>query len=84
MDAVQAFHFDGSAGLCLGLGTWHEFPFAYDDDTHVAVILSSQVTEDLHNRSEDGIEASGPDLDKKDIVTRTGIQIEIDVTAARA
>jgi ureidoglycolate lyase len=79
MDAVQAFRFDGSAGLCLGIGTWHEFPFAYDDDTHMVVLLSTQVTKDLRNRSENGIEASGPDLDKKDIVARTGIHIEVDV-----
>jgi ureidoglycolate lyase len=82
LGALKAFHFDGSAGLCLGLGTWHEFPFAYDDDTHVAVVLSSQVTEDLHNRSENGVEASGPDLDKKDIVSRTGVQIVVDVEAS--
>ncbi len=78
-DAVQAFHFDGSAGLCLSLGTWHEFPFAYDDDTHIVVLLSSQVTQDLHHRAENGIEAFGPDLDKKDIVLRAGIHFEIEV-----
>lgn len=79
LETVRAFHFDGSAGLCLGLGTWHEFPFAYDDDTHVVVVLSSQVTEDLHNRADNGIEAFGPDLDKKDMVERTGVHFEVDV-----
>ena len=32
LDAARAFVFDGSAGLMLHLGTWHEFPFALHDD----------------------------------------------------
>lgn len=78
LDSVRAFRFDGSAGLCLDVGTWHEFPFAVDDDTHIVVILSSQVTEDLHQRAENGIEAFGPDLDKKDMTLRAGVQFVID------
>ena len=82
LDSVRAFRFDGSAGLCLDVGTWHEFPFALDDDTHIAVILSSQVTEDLHHRAENGIEAFGPDLDKKDMTLRAGVQFVIDSAGA--
>lgn len=82
LDSVRAFRFDGSAGLCLDVGTWHEFPFSLDDDTHIAVILSSQVTEDLHHRAENGIEAFGPDLDKKDMTLRAGVQFVIDAGTA--
>lgn len=76
--AVRAFEFDGSAGLCLAVGTWHEFPFPLDDDTHMVVLLSAQVTRDLQHRADNGIEAFGPDLDKKDMTLRAGVQFEID------
>lgn len=82
LESVRAFHFDGSAGLCLDVGTWHEFPFAYDDDTHIVVILSRQVTEDLRTPAANGIEAFGPDLDKKDITLRTGVEFEIVIPPA--
>jgi len=77
LESVRAFYFDGSAGLCLDVGTWHEFPFVYDDDTHMVVILSAQVTEDLRTPAANGIEAFGPDLDKKDITLRTGVEFEV-------
>jgi ureidoglycolate lyase len=41
--AVRALRFEGDTGLCLHIGTWHEFPFALEDDTDLAVALSSQV-----------------------------------------
>ncbi len=72
IDTVRAFRFDGSAGFTLRLGTWHEFPFAVVDDTDMVVILSTQTGYDLHARDATTQEASGPDLDKKDIVARTG------------
>lgn len=77
--AVRAFRFEGDTGLCLHRGTWHEFPFALEDDTDLAVVLSSQTTADLHRRAENGIEAFGPDLDKKDITLRTGIVFVLEV-----
>ena len=79
LKAVRALRFDGDAGFCLHLGTWHEFPFALDDDTDIVVALSSQVTEDLHHRAENGIEAFGPDLDKKDMTLRAGVVFVLDV-----
>ena len=72
IDTVRAFRFDGSAGFTLHLGTWHEFPFAVEDDTEMVVILSTQTGYDLHTRDATTHEAFGPDLDKKDIVARTG------------
>jgi ureidoglycolate lyase len=72
-DAVKAFRFEGDTGLCLHRGTWHEFPFAIEDETYIVVMLSSQTSRDLQNRAPNGIEAFGPDLDKKDIVLREGL-----------
>lgn len=72
LSAVRAFRFDGSAGFAMHLGTWHEFPFAVQDGTDLVVILSSQTGYDLKAKDAVTEEAHGPDLDKKDIVARTG------------
>lgn len=72
IDAVRAFRFDGSAGFALHLGTWHEFPFALEEGTEMVVVLSTQTGYDLHAKDAVTQEAFGPDLDKKDMVARTG------------
>ena len=66
--AVRAFRFDGSQGVCMKRGTWHEFPFALDDDTHAIVILRHETNRNLQNKI--GTEAHGDDLDKKDVRAR--------------
>lgn len=75
LDAARAFLFEGSAGIALRLGTWHEFPMAVVDQTDVLVLVRRDTVRDLKNVV--GNEAHGPDLDKKDIVARTGITIEV-------
>jgi ureidoglycolate lyase len=79
LDQVRAFLFDGSAGFSLHLGTWHEFPFAVEDGTDLVVILSSQTGYDLKGKDAVTEEAQGPDLDKKDIVARTGHVFRFDI-----
>jgi len=78
LDAARAFRFEGDTGLCLHRGTWHEFPFPVEDDTDMIVVLSSQTTQDLGQRAANGIEAFGPDLDKKDMRLRAGVVIVLD------
>jgi ureidoglycolate lyase len=72
LSQVRAFRFDGSAGFAMHLGTWHEFPFAIEDGSDLVVVLSSQTGYDLKAKDALTEEAHGPDLDKKDIVARTG------------
>lgn len=79
IEAVRAFRFDGSAGFTLHLGTWHEFPFAIEDDTDMIVVLSTQTGYDLHAKNDVTQEAFGPDLDKKDIVARTGTKFRFEL-----
>lgn len=79
VDAVRAFRFDGSAGFTMHLGTWHEFPFAIEDGTDMVVILSTQTGYDLHAKNSVTQEAFGPDLDKKDIVARTGTLFRFEI-----
>jgi len=69
---VRAFRFDGSAGFVMHRGTWHEFPFAIEPGTELAVLLSSQTGDDLKGKDPVTEEAFGPDLDKKDIAARMG------------
>jgi ureidoglycolate lyase len=82
LDQVRALHFDGTAGFMMFVGTWHEFPFALVPATDLVVVLSAQTTVDLKNKSADGHEASGPDLQKLDIVRRAGVVFEFDVPTA--
>ncbi|WP_372619359.1 ureidoglycolate lyase [Falsiroseomonas sp.] len=75
LDAARALVFDGSAGLMLHLGTWHEFPFALRGIAQVCILIRRDTARDLAHVQ--GNEARGPDLDKKDIVARAGVAIEL-------
>ena len=77
--AARAFRFEGHQGLCMHVGTWHEFPFPVEDQTDMVVVLSTQTSQDLRTRATNGIEAFGPDLDKKDMTLRAGVTLVIDV-----
>jgi ureidoglycolate lyase len=79
LDAARAFRFEGHQGLCMHVGAWHEFPFPVEDETDMVVLLSTQTSQDLRTRSTNGIEAFGPDLDKKDMTLRAGVTLVIDV-----
>lgn len=74
---VRALLFDGRAGFVLRLGTWHEFPMALEDDTDVIVLLRRDTVRDLGCKQ--GNEAQGPDLDKKDVVARCGVVLEVEL-----
>jgi ureidoglycolate lyase len=77
LDQVEAFLFDGSAGFMMHIGTWHEFPFALLDDTNVMVILTKQATDGLVRDNVIQDEALGPDLDKKDLLGRLNLKLEL-------
>ncbi len=75
LGAARALIFDGSAGFMLHLGTWHEFPFALLGTTSLCILIRHDTARDLTHVQEN--EARGPDLDKKDILARTGVVIEV-------
>jgi ureidoglycolate lyase len=75
LDSLRAFLFDGHAGFCMKIGCWHEFPFALVDGTDLLIILRGETVSDL-KRVENG-EAFGEDLDKKNLVARTGTIVEV-------
>lgn len=75
LDTLRALIFDGSAGIALHVGAWHEFPMALVDATDVIVLLRRDTIRDLKHKQ--GNEAHGPDLDKKDVVARCGVVLEV-------
>ena len=82
LDQVRAFLFAGDAGFTMHIGTWHEFPLALEPTTDLIVLLSTQTGYDLHKRDAVTEEASGPDLDKKDISRRLGTLIRFQAPAS--
>lgn len=76
LDTVRAFHFDGSSGFTMHIGTWHEFPFALVDQTDIVVILRSETTRDLRRENVIADEAFGPDIEKRDLLTRAGMTFQ--------
>ncbi len=79
LDRLEAFRFDGGAALCLHLGTWHEFPFALEADTQLLVILRNETTRNLASDNVVDGEAHGGDLDKKNLIKRTGGRIRVEL-----
>jgi len=79
LDWAEAFLFDGSAGFTMKLGTWHEFPFAIEDDTHLIVMLRKEATDGLIRDNVVQDEAQSPDLDKKDLLQRRNVTLRFDL-----
>jgi ureidoglycolate lyase len=71
LDDVRCFYFDGSAGIVMHVGTWHEVPFPIDGDTHFVCICTNETNDNLENQDENG-ESRGGDLDKVRIERRFG------------
>jgi ureidoglycolate lyase len=76
---VRAFRFDGSAGFMLHLGVWHEFPFALEPATQLAVLLTREATQGLSEQNIIAGEGYSEDLEKKDVARRLGIQWVVDL-----
>lgn len=79
LEDVEAFLFDGSAGFMMHENTWHEFPFAVVDDTQLMVILTKQATAGLVKDNVIQNEAVGPDIEKRDLKTRLGVTLKLDI-----
>jgi ureidoglycolate lyase len=73
----RAFRFDGSAGLMLYRGVWHEFPFSLEPDTDVIVILSQDTNRSLNADNVIAGEAIGPDLEKLNTRVRWGKRVRL-------
>jgi ureidoglycolate lyase len=77
LDDVRCFYFDGSAGIVMHVGTWHEVPFPLDGDTHFVCICTNETNTDLEAQNSIG-EALGGDLDKVKMDLRFGHSLVIE------
>ncbi|WP_304164516.1 ureidoglycolate lyase [Phenylobacterium aquaticum] len=75
-DNVQAFYFDGSGGLVMDVGVWHEVPFPAEAGANFVVICTNETNDNLEAQGADG-ECDGGDLDKKNMTKRLGYTFEI-------
>ena len=71
---MAALRFDGRAAFALHPRTWHEVPLALEPDTDMLILTRADTLRDLRHKH--GNEASGPDLDKRDLIARLGIVYE--------
>jgi ureidoglycolate lyase len=76
---VRAFYFDGSCGVCMHVGTWHEVPFPLQDDTHFVAIVTHETNRNLEQHDAKFFEADGGDLLKRNLQHRFGAQFHIDL-----
>jgi ureidoglycolate lyase len=77
LDTVQAFEFDGSGGIVMNVGTWHEVPFPITEQTHFVCICTNETNTDLERGDQHG-ECDGGDLWKRHIETRFGVRLLIE------
>ncbi len=70
-DDVQAFYFDGSGGIVMEVGVWHEVPFPIDGETHFVCICTNETNDNLEAQGQDG-DCEGGDLSKRNLVKHLG------------
>lgn len=78
LEKVRAYRFDGTAGFTMKLGTWHEFPFAVEDEADIVVILRREATQSLLDTDPATGEVRGPDIQKQDLIKQHGVKLTFD------
>lgn len=76
---VRAFYFDGSCGICMHVGTWHEVPFPINDATNFVAIVTNETNRNLEEHDKAFFEANGGDLLKRNLLHRFGKQLQLDM-----
>jgi len=76
-ETVQAFYFDGSAGIVMDVGVWHEVPFPAQDKTHFVCICTNETNDNLEAQGADG-DCDGGDLTKRNIAKHFGYTFAVD------
>ena len=83
LSSVRAFYFDGSCGICMHVGTWHEVPFPLGDATHFVAIVTNETNRNLAEHDKVHFEANGGDLLKRNLLHRFGKQVKIDLDSLK-
>jgi ureidoglycolate lyase len=76
-DDVTAFYFDGTGGIVMEVGTWHEVPFPLDGETNFIVICTNETNDNLEAQAPDG-DFEGGDLSKRNLVKHLGYTYAVD------
>jgi ureidoglycolate lyase len=76
-DDVTAFEFDGSGGIVMEVGTWHEVPFPIAGETHFICICTNETNHNLENQGPDG-DFEGGDLSKRNLAKHFGYTFAVD------
>ncbi len=76
---VRGFYFDGTAGICMHIGTWHEVPFPILDQTNFVAIVTNETNRNLEEHDEN-FESEGGDLIKRQLARRLNVHLEIDLS----
>jgi ureidoglycolate lyase len=84
LDNVRAFYFDGSCGVCMLVGTWHEVPFPLEDATHFIAIVTNETNRNLEQHDAKFFEADGGDLLKRNLLHRFDAQFHLDLSTLQA
>jgi ureidoglycolate lyase len=66
-DDVRAFYFDGTGGIVMEVGVWHEVPFPIEGETHFVCICTNETNDNLEAQGQDG-DCEGGDLSKRNLV----------------
>jgi ureidoglycolate lyase len=80
---VRGFYFDGTSGICMHIGTWHEVPFPLQDATNFVAIVTNETNRNLEEHDE-FFESEGGDLVKRQLIRRLDTQLEIDLSGLAA
>ena len=75
-DDVTAFYFDGSGGIVMEVGVWHEVPFPLDGETHFVCICTNETNDNLEAQGADG-DCEGGDLSKRNMAKHLGYSFTI-------
>jgi ureidoglycolate lyase len=70
-DEVQAFYFDGTGGIVMDVGVWHEVPFPIEPETHFVCICTNETNDNLEDQGPDG-DCNGGDLSKRNLAKHFG------------
>ncbi len=76
-DDVTAFYFDGSGGIVMEVGVWHEVPFPLDGETHFVCICTNETNDNLEAQGADG-DCEGGDLSKRNLVKHLGYTFAVE------
>ncbi|MBT4740204.1 MAG: hypothetical protein HOH20_02460 [Rhodospirillaceae bacterium] len=77
LNSIQAFKFDGTGGLVMDVGTWHEVPFPTAGPTHFVCICTNETNENLEDGDDKG-ECEGGDLSKRHVESQFNVILRIE------